>query len=166
MEDHRKSVLHYHLQVLLQWKKSKPDFGIKSCEQNISSIPTCNSTTKGKGQSSCVDINNCYNTCNSQVGLPNHAEGKSTNIEPSLLQVVRQSGNWLDDQTIKTSMDILKNHYSPRDKIICSISLSLEQLKPYKSFCFFLVAVICALRQSAHGFSVVLIFYHVYGKNP
>jgi len=52
---------------------SKPDFGIKSCEQNISSIPTRNST---KDQSSCVDINNCYDAHNNQVGLPSHAEGK------------------------------------------------------------------------------------------
>ena len=69
---------------------------------------TCNST---KDQSSCVDINSCYDAHNNQVGLPNHAEGINTNIKPSLLQVVRQSGSWLDDQIIKTSMDILTNQY-------------------------------------------------------
>ena len=84
-------------------KKSKPDFGIKSYAQNISSTPICNSTTKGQSS--------CYDTCNSQVALPNHAEGKNTNINSSLFQVVRQSGSWLDDQVIKTSMDILKNQY-------------------------------------------------------
>ena len=80
-------------------KKSKPGFGIKSCEQNISSTHTCS-----KGQ----NIHN--DTCNSQVELPNHAEEK-INIKPSLLQVVTQSDSWLDDQVIKTSMDILKNQY-------------------------------------------------------
>ena len=36
---------------------------------------------------------------------------EKTNIKQSLLQVVRQSGSWLDDQIIKTSMDILLNQY-------------------------------------------------------
>ena len=98
IEDHQK-VLPIICKCIYSEKKSKPDFGIKSYEQNISSIPTCNSTTKGQSTSN--------DTCNSQVGLPNYVEEKLQ----SLLQVVTQSGSWLDDQVIKTSMDILKNQY-------------------------------------------------------
>ena len=80
-------------------KKSKFEFS-KSSDQNISPIPA-----------NYLVQSSHYGTCDSQITLPNQTELKNSNINPSLLQVVRQSGSWLDDQIIKASMDILKNQY-------------------------------------------------------
>ena len=77
-------------------KKSKLKFS-KSSEQDVSATPSIQSSQ--------------FDTCDSQIRQPNQAESKHSNIKPSLLQVVRQSGSWLDDQIIKASMDALRNQY-------------------------------------------------------
>ena len=81
-----------------------------------SSKPIVNSTIESQSFHGDVNNSNEY-TCKSE-SEPNHAEGKHKSIlTQNALQVIRDDGGWLDDQIIKASMDILKNHNTLLEQI-------------------------------------------------